>query len=55
MHRQLDIAVAAAYGWSADISDDEILATLGNLHQTRQGTALDEEAQGQNGDENAEA
>jgi hypothetical protein len=26
-------AVAAAYGWSPDLTDDEILAALGALHQ----------------------
>jgi hypothetical protein len=31
-----DIAVAATYGWPPDLSDDEILAALGALHQTRQ-------------------
>ena len=29
MHRRLDVAVAAVYGWSADLTDDEILAVLG--------------------------
>jgi hypothetical protein len=42
MHRQLDTAVAAAYRWSADFTDDQILSGLGNLHQSRQGTALNE-------------
>jgi hypothetical protein len=39
-HRRLDLAAAAAYGWSADLSDAEILAALGELHQTRQGRAV---------------
>jgi hypothetical protein len=43
-HRQLDLAVAAAYDWSPDLGDDEILAALGDLHQTRQGVALSQEA-----------
>jgi hypothetical protein len=47
------VAVAAAYGWSADLTNDEILAALGNLHLTRQASVLDEKAQGENGDEHA--
>jgi hypothetical protein len=47
-HRQLDVTVAAAYGWSPDLNDDEILAALGNLHQRRQGTALGAEDEGEN-------
>lgn len=39
-HRELDVAVAAAYGWSPDLTNDEILAALGALHQQRQGAAL---------------
>ncbi len=27
-HRELDEAVAAAYGWPADLSDDEVLSRL---------------------------
>ena len=27
-HRDLDAAVAAAYGWSADISDEDVLRAL---------------------------
>jgi hypothetical protein len=41
--RQLNIAVAAAYGWSPSLSDDEILARLGALHQVRQGTPIEAE------------
>jgi hypothetical protein len=39
-HRALDVAVAAAYGWSPDLTDDDTLAALGALHQARQGVAL---------------
>jgi hypothetical protein len=45
-HRRLDVAVAAAYGWSPDLTDDEILAALGNLHQHRQGAALGTDEEG---------
>ena len=31
-HEALDAAVAAAYGWSADISDDEVLRELLTLN-----------------------
>lgn len=34
-HRELDAAVAAAYGWPADLSDDEILKRLFALNQAR--------------------
>ncbi|TDR37564.1 class I SAM-dependent DNA methyltransferase [Aquamicrobium defluvii] len=34
-HKTLDEAVAAAYGWPADLSDDEILARLFELNQER--------------------
>lgn len=34
-HRELDQAVAAAYGWPADLSDDDILARLLKLNQER--------------------
>jgi len=37
-HRDLDAAVAAAYGWSADISDDEALARLLALNHARAGS-----------------
>jgi hypothetical protein len=31
----LNAAVAAAYGWPADLADDELLARLGDLNRTR--------------------
>jgi len=34
-HRRLDEAVAAAYGWPADLADDDILARLLELNVTR--------------------
>ena len=34
-HRRLDEAVAAAYGWPADLSDDEVLERLFALNQER--------------------
>ncbi len=34
-HRDLDAAVAAAYGWPEDISDDDALAKLFELNQQR--------------------
>ncbi|MGH8019951.1 MAG: type IIL restriction-modification enzyme MmeI, partial [Opitutaceae bacterium] len=34
-HSALDRAVAAAYGWPADIADDEVLARLLALNQNR--------------------
>lgn len=34
-HKALDEAVAAAYGWPVDLSDDEILARLFELNQER--------------------
>ena len=37
IHRDLDIAVAAAYGWPEDISRDEILAGLLALNRERAG------------------
>ncbi len=37
-HRRLDEAVAAAYGWPANLSDDEILARLFALNQERTAT-----------------
>jgi type II restriction/modification system DNA methylase subunit YeeA len=37
-HRDLDAAVAAAYGWPADISEEEALAKLLELNLARAGT-----------------
>jgi type II restriction/modification system DNA methylase subunit YeeA len=34
-HRDLDAAVAAAYGWPADLGDDAILERLFKLNQAR--------------------
>ncbi len=36
-HARLDAAVAAAYGWPADLSDSEILERLLALNQERAG------------------
>jgi hypothetical protein len=35
LHRALDEAVAAAYGWPADLSDEKVLARLLALNLTR--------------------
>jgi hypothetical protein len=35
LHERLDVAVAAAYGWPADLADDEILARLVALNHER--------------------
>lgn len=40
-HRALDEAVAAAYGWSADLSDEEILERLFKLNQERAAAQAD--------------
>jgi hypothetical protein len=42
LHDDLDAAVADAYGWPADLPDDEVLTRLVALNRTR----ADEEAQG---------
>ena len=34
-HRALDAAVAAAYGWPADLSEDDILSRLLMLNRER--------------------
>ena len=38
IHRELDEAVAAAYGWPADLSEDEILKRLLDLNFARAAT-----------------
>ncbi|WP_166304364.1 class I SAM-dependent DNA methyltransferase [Bradyrhizobium sp. 2S1] len=38
-HAELDAAVAAAYGWPADISEEQALANLFDLNQTRASSA----------------
>lgn len=35
LHARLDAAVAAAYGWPADITEEDALARLLALHQAR--------------------
>ena len=40
-HKKLDAAVFAAYGWPADLSDEEILARLLALNLARVGKAGD--------------
>ena len=35
IHQELDSAVAAAYGWPSDLSDDEIIERLFRLNQER--------------------
>lgn len=37
LHRELDVAVAAAYGWDWPLGDDEILRRLFELNRTRGG------------------
>ena len=37
-HRDLDVAVAAAYGWPSDMPDDEVLRRLLVLNRTRSQT-----------------
>ena len=34
-HKRLDAAVAAAYDWSADLTDDQVLEHLFALNQER--------------------
>ncbi len=40
LHRALDAAVAAAYGWPADLPDEEVLARLLALNRARAGTGV---------------
>ena len=37
VHKELDAAVAATYGWPAELADEEILARLFELNQARAG------------------
>jgi type II restriction/modification system DNA methylase subunit YeeA len=39
-HRDLDAAVAAAYGWATDISEDDTLSKLLELNQARTGASV---------------
>ena len=39
LHRELDAAVAAAYGWPADLPDEEVLKRLLELNQQRAAAA----------------
>jgi type II restriction/modification system DNA methylase subunit YeeA len=49
-HRDLDVAVAAAYGWPADISEEDALAKLLEINLKRAGTttALETEHEDEN-------
>ena len=44
-HRDLDAAVAAAYGWPADISEEDALAKLLELNLARAAAAAGEAAE----------
>lgn len=44
-HQRLDEAVAAAYGWPADLSDDGVLGRLFELNQARAGKAMQADAE----------
>ncbi len=39
-HKKLDAAVFAAYGWPADVSDEDILKNLLALNLDRSGSSL---------------
>ncbi|MFG1426778.1 class I SAM-dependent DNA methyltransferase [Roseixanthobacter glucoisosaccharinicivorans] len=57
-HKALDEAVAAAYGWPADLSDDEVLARLFALNQERaaaKGRPAEAEAEAEAEADDAEA
>ena len=43
--RRIDVAVIAAYGWPADISDDEQLTKLLELNLTRPGLEMEDDAE----------
>lgn len=51
-HERLDRAVGAAYGFAPNLSDDEVLALLGELHRNRQGAALEGEGNTQGPEDN---
>ncbi len=50
VHHDLDAAVAAAYGWPEDISEEDALAKLLELNLKRAGTTI--AAETENEDEN---
>jgi hypothetical protein len=47
-HRDLDAAVAAAYGWPADISEEDALAKLLELNLSRAGASTVKAGDGDN-------
>lgn len=51
-HRELDLAVAAAYGWPADVSDEEALAKLLELNLARARAVLEPSLLEEPADEN---
>lgn len=53
-HRDLDAAVAAAYGWPADISEEDALAKLLELNLARAGAGAPDLLDGAEGDEEDE-
>jgi type II restriction/modification system DNA methylase subunit YeeA len=53
-HRDLDAAVAAAYGWPADISEEDALAKLLDLNLKRAGTTVAVETENEDEDGNDE-
>ncbi|MGH7154140.1 MAG: hypothetical protein ACREF3_09425, partial [Acetobacteraceae bacterium] len=44
LHRTLDEAVAAAYGWPVDLADDEVLSRLLALNQARAAAGVKDQA-----------
>jgi hypothetical protein len=49
-HHVLDVAVAAAYGWPTDISEEDALAELLKLNLSRAATAKSGQAENVDGD-----